>query len=108
MQAKNHSEAINALTQWLKKEKLSLYKFTKMINVDYTGVWKWLKGQSHPTLAFAILIEEATNGSIPCRLWKSTPQLAEENLKKSRTKNSTKPKSQDANKDNKSSPKGRK
>ncbi len=108
MQAKNNSEAIKALTLWLKREKITLYKFTKLIGIDYTGVWKWMKGQSHPTLAFAIIIEEATNGSIPCILWKEKPQLPEEHPKKSRTKNSTNPKSHDTKKHNKSSPKGRK
>ncbi len=59
----------NKLASWMQSEGISIKKLAIMIGVDYYTVRKYVANERAPLLFLAIIIEELTNGAVPCTSW---------------------------------------
>jgi len=81
MQEKYHSKARMLLHLWLKTNKISVAKFSRQLDIDYSIMAKWLHGYTLPSLQNALHVQEATNGDVKCTDW--TLSRTKKNNKKS-------------------------
>ncbi len=101
-----NTRAKKALRDWLKTEKVTIYRLAKLLNMTYPICHQWVKKANIPNLSTAIKIEELTNGMVPCMLWKEESP-AEKKVVKKNANASNKTNTHETSKQSKTSPKGK-
>lgn len=57
------------LTDWREANNITIYRLAKMMGTGYLSCWFWVKKDRIPTLKYAVIIEEITDGEVPCSAW---------------------------------------